>query len=46
MAASIISGAAPKNLIPSAPFFAFSFTQSLASCAVTIGFLLPCPNPV
>ena len=46
MAASITSGGAPKNLIPSAPFLAFSLTHVLASSAFVIGVLLPCPKAV
>ena len=45
-AAFIISGSAPKNLMPSAPFFAFCCTHSRACSGVVMGFLLPCPKPV
>jgi hypothetical protein len=46
IAASIICGAAPKNFIPSAPFFALSLTHSIASSGVLSGCLAPCPNAV
>ncbi|MNL64458.1 hypothetical protein D3C87_1886750 [compost metagenome] len=46
IAASITSGDAPKNLMPSAPFFAFSRTQLRACSALVIGPRLPCPNAV
>ena len=45
-AASIISGAAPKNFIPSDPAFAFSLTHCLACSVVEISYFDPCPNPV
>ena len=38
--------AAPKNLIPSDPAFAFSLTHCLACSGVEISYLDPCPNPV
>src|SRR5436190_19244993 len=40
-AAFIISGAALKNLIPSAPFFALSLTHSLACSGIAIVSCLP-----
>ena len=43
-AAIIMCGSAPKNLIPSAPFFALKFTHSLACCCVLISSLKPDPK--
>src|SRR5690349_21669214 len=45
-AASIISGGAPKNLIPSAPVFVVAITHATACSGVLIGAVLPIPKAV
>ena len=46
MAVSMMAGAAPKNLIPSAPATAFFCTHDLASSGVEMVFSAPWPNLV